>query len=1268
MEFLLFIGQPSEKSCQRLKNTQKDVFNQWAVLETKSAYMAFEKYDEDLTGYIPTRMLRKVCRKLGLDLSEDNIEIISTEFESKRGFNYECFIAWCETSNLDRAERKVGHCLALLERAGMSFADVFGLKERGSEINPHQFQQVMLSLGFPLSHSEIDALIAKYDVDENGRIDVGELKRLLAKASAILDQNQSAAHNLGSVWKSATSQLSKAKKKEIAGNSDGTGFDIEEVQRALKKKIVQKARSQKDGSLKAVFNDISKGSLKPFGPRDLQLVMEEFGLDTNRKVKQALLNSMDLSGSGQVALYEFVHFISPVVGDDELRAVVNKLRQRLLKNQGSDDEQHSDDLNSLNASFVKFDKKSNGVVKTLQCENVLEESNAQLKAKEISLIIKFLDPENCGKVYYPEFVLLLRKDPIEFVQRQICQRIQALKRDGLSDKELFSALDTQDRGYITSADLVSGFQRWGLILNPDDCDSFIEKNGGDGEGRMVFKAFKQVEDGLAKGPTKRYIDPDLVSTDIELAILQALEWAFNWFDADGNGRIDADELGTILRAMGKDPSKKQVKGILKAADIDKNNYLSFEEFQSAALPYLLEEMQGSKMTESELKTFFDASDFNGDGQISHEEFTGFFVDTLRILTSDEAATLLRWVDRNKDGNVSWNEFLDLFSLIERLKKDQELEQSMDPVFASALRKLDHGAMPDPKEHILAFMGMPSGFRPSVLAPVGRTTKHTLAKALEVTADSTHGFTVKDMDVKLVSYASQVPTGQASAPVSRQQQAILLPTGAPSEDHTIKQVIISLKGARGIPTPHDRRLSDITYRCLRAVLFYDPPKQAGQIRQRSDFFIGNTYSTPAHQDPNKEECWTFTDNDGDHKFLVRTDFVDLKNWNYLEHLYVLLEFTIGLRTQGTHEPGSKGRHRAVSFHSDSLSIDEEKKKSSESESSDSDNDKQEATIKASRKKDRPANSRGKAAENRNSNEKADECQVEMSCGWCKVSMAQIVSMSQTGRIQLDIQGGTPFASESIKPNDIRARRYGWRAAVKKVAGVKKSSQMELKIIPVHKLAAGQKEDIYRMPKNILLPFSSINLVRLYREYAVVKIHDTNLNQSNPIAGLAYGTKFSEPVLALFPKMINDQAMQLALRHHWEEELKDLLPLQKTETNLMIEKFQAIVLRLWPAYSTVEGRKDSRVPESYESMQKRAMILMQAGKGAIPFHERSEIRDTSTADNKKADGKNDDIQGIVKGKQESSIGKVESNSSEEDEGLEEAYIPFHSAEVAFGVSSV
>jgi len=60
--------------------------------------------------------------------------------------------------------------------------------------------------------------------------------------------------------------------------------------------------------------------------------------------------------------------------------------------------------------------------------------------------------------------------------------------------------------------------------------------------------------------------------------LEQLKLAFAYFDADGSGSIDTDELEALLDKLGLDDETANVEALFAIADADENGSISFEEF------------------------------------------------------------------------------------------------------------------------------------------------------------------------------------------------------------------------------------------------------------------------------------------------------------------------------------------------------------------------------------------------------------------------------------------------------------------------------------------------------------------------------------------------------------------------------------------------------------------------------------------------------------------------------------------------------------------
>ena len=50
-----------------------------------------------------------------------------------------------------------------------------------------------------------------------------------------------------------------------------------------------------------------------------------------------------------------------------------------------------------------------------------------------------------------------------------------------------------------------------------------------------------------------------------------LREAFELFDIDGDGKITTDELGTVMKSLGMNPSQDELREMIKEVDIDGKN-------------------------------------------------------------------------------------------------------------------------------------------------------------------------------------------------------------------------------------------------------------------------------------------------------------------------------------------------------------------------------------------------------------------------------------------------------------------------------------------------------------------------------------------------------------------------------------------------------------------------------------------------------------------------------------------------------------------------
>merc|ERR1719502_224787 len=62
--------------------------------------------------------------------------------------------------------------------------------------------------------------------------------------------------------------------------------------------------------------------------------------------------------------------------------------------------------------------------------------------------------------------------------------------------------------------------------------------------------------------------------------MEEIKEAFELFDIDGSGTIDAKELGTAMRALGMDAKKEEIRKMIEDIDKDGSGTIDLDEFQT----------------------------------------------------------------------------------------------------------------------------------------------------------------------------------------------------------------------------------------------------------------------------------------------------------------------------------------------------------------------------------------------------------------------------------------------------------------------------------------------------------------------------------------------------------------------------------------------------------------------------------------------------------------------------------------------------------------
>ena len=135
---------------------------------------------------------------------------------------------------------------------------------------------------------------------------------------------------------------------------------------------------------------------------------------------------------------------------------------------------------------------------------------------------------------------------------------------------------------------------------------------------------------------------------------QEIREAFDQFDTDGSGSIDAKELKVAMRALGFDLGREEIRQMITAVAGSNVPAIDFNQFM---------EMMGQKILErdplQEIKKAFELFDKDHNGSISLKDLKAATIELGENLTDDELREMIREADRDLDGEVGEKEFIEV---------------------------------------------------------------------------------------------------------------------------------------------------------------------------------------------------------------------------------------------------------------------------------------------------------------------------------------------------------------------------------------------------------------------------------------------------------------------------------------------------------------------------------------------------------------------------------------------------------------------------------
>jgi len=179
----------------------------------------------------------------------------------------------------------------------------------------------------------------------------------------------------------------------------------------------------------------------------------------------------------------------------------------------------------------------------------------------------------------------------------------------------FESLDADSNDTIDAEELATAFHLLGMTPTKSEIDAALAEVDVDGSGRIEWPEFILLLSKFGANPS--------IESQFTQPRLAELREVFSLFDADGNGSLDAGELGAVFRSVGFCPTEGEIRGIIRQFDTNGAGSISWSEFL-----YLMSKQVADG--EARYRLAFKLFDVRNEGRIPRASF----IKQMKKLNSD----------------------------------------------------------------------------------------------------------------------------------------------------------------------------------------------------------------------------------------------------------------------------------------------------------------------------------------------------------------------------------------------------------------------------------------------------------------------------------------------------------------------------------------------------------------------------------------------------------------------------------------------------------
>jgi len=276
---------------------------------------------------------------------------------------------------------------------------------------------------------------------------------------------------------------------------------------------------------------------------ELRDALSHLGMDVSTEDARRVLQRFDGDRSGQLDLAEFRTLV------ETLERYQGVAEPKPKATGGVEDD--------IRQQWLRADEDGSGTIDSHELHRALQRLGLPTTYEQTLEVLRKYDTEGRRELKYGEF-------------RQLVLELRAFHRGADEVEAQFHAADTDQSGAIEVDELHGALARLGMPTDRGQTMQIFRRYDDDGAGSIELPEFRKLVAEL-----RAFQSSKAPADDIEA------EW--RKADADGNGKLDLDELMASVTRLGLTTSRAQCQLLMDKYDEDRSGYIEYDEYRKIVI-------------------------------------------------------------------------------------------------------------------------------------------------------------------------------------------------------------------------------------------------------------------------------------------------------------------------------------------------------------------------------------------------------------------------------------------------------------------------------------------------------------------------------------------------------------------------------------------------------------------------------------------------------------------------------------------------------------